>query len=156
MIITFKYDLPLMDTLQFEAVYPDELQMDLSEKQALRDADGSIFVWLFVDSECIGEAYSVPLSSLDEPVEGLDDADRKAMYCYSNTILTEYQGRGWGKILKAHWLGLVKGANFSTIYGHARPNGSWQLNSSFGVKWLGDFPNWYGTGETYKLYKLEI
>ena len=156
MKITFKYDLPLNETMQFEAIYPDELQMDLVEKQELRDAKGSIFVWMFVDDVCVGEAYGVPLSSLDEAVEGLADADPRAMYCYSNTIMPDYQGKGWGKILKAHWLGFVKGAGFSLICGHARPNGSQQLNDDFGVQWLGDFPDWYGTGETYRLYKLTI
>jgi len=153
--ITFKYDLPICDTMQFEEVYPEQLQMDLPEKQELRDAIGSIFVWMFIDDVCIGEAYGVPLASLTEPIEGLANAG-DAMYCYSNTILTEYQGKGWGRILKAHWLGLVKGSGYSTIYGHARPNGSQQLNDSFGVKWLGGFPDWYETGETYELYRLEI
>jgi len=156
MKITFKYDLPLTETMQFEDIYPEELQMDLVEKQELRDGKGSIFVWMFVDNVCVGEAYGVPLSSLDEVVEGLSDADPRAMYCYSNTVLPEYQGKGWGKMLKSHWLGLVKGKGFSTIYGHARPNGSQQLNDDFGVQWLEDFPDWYGTGETYKLYKLTI
>jgi GNAT superfamily N-acetyltransferase len=154
MFITFKYDLPLMDTTQFEAIYPDALQMDLPEKQVLRDAIDSVFVWMFIDGECIGEAYGVPLKSLDEPVEGLADADQNAMYCYSNTILPDYQGKGLGKLLKAHWLGLVKGSGFATVYGHARPNGSQQLNDTFSVQWLGNFSDWYGTGETYKLYKL--
>lgn len=156
MKITFRYDLTPTETQQFESAYPDELQMDIPEKQALQDAKYSIFVWLFVDGECIGEAYGVPLKSLDEPVEGLAGVDQSAMYCYSNTILPEYQGKGWGRLLKAHWLGLVKGSGFSTIYGHARPNGSQQLNNSFGVQWLEDFPDWYGTGETYKMYRMEL
>jgi hypothetical protein len=30
------------------------------------------------------------------------------------------QGRGLGKILKAHWLGLVVARGFEAVYGYAR------------------------------------
>ena len=46
--IRFRYDLALDQTMMFEEVYPEPLQLDLEEKQELWDTAGSIFVWMFV------------------------------------------------------------------------------------------------------------
>jgi hypothetical protein len=146
--------------MAFEAVYHEALQLDLYEKKELRDASGSIFAWMFVDGELAGESYGVPLSSCDESIEGLaniTDIEQKAgIYCYSNTILPSFQKRHMGTILKAHWLGLAVGTGFDTVYGHARPGGSQALNAKFGAVFLESFPDWYGTGEEYRLYRLAL
>ena len=49
--------------MAFEAVYHEAEQLDLSEKKEIRDALGSIFVWMFVDGELAGETYGIPLTS---------------------------------------------------------------------------------------------
>jgi hypothetical protein len=41
-IITFHYDLPLEKTMAFEALYSEGEQLDLSEKQQMRDTPGNI------------------------------------------------------------------------------------------------------------------
>ena len=156
MKITFKHEMNLEDALVFENEYPEELRMDIAEKKELYDSNDAVFVWMFVDGELVGETYGVPLRSLDEPIEGLAGADPEAMYCYSNTILGDHQGKGLGSLLKAYWLGIVKGKGYHRVYGHARPNGSQTLATKFGGRFIGDFPNWYGTGQTYKLYIEEI
>lgn len=159
-VITFRYDVPLDQTMAFETIYPLALQLDLVEKGEIRDSLGSIFVWMFANGELVGESYGIPLESCDEPLEGLEelsDVDRKsAVYCYSNTILTPFQAQGYGTILKAHWLGWVAARGFSLVYGHARPGGSQRLNAKFGAVFLGGYSDWYDTGEEYKLYRLTI
>jgi len=159
-VIHFDYHVPLDQTMEFDAVYPEGLQFDLAEKQFLLGMPGAIFVWMRVDGALAGESYGVPVLDYDEPIEGLADlsAEEKqnAIYCYSNTILPAYQRRGFGDILKAHWLGLVAARGFSTVYGHARPGASQALNSKFGAVFLADFPDWYGTAETYKMYRLTL
>ncbi len=159
-VIKFNYDTPLDRTMAFEAVYHENLQLGLAEKQEIRDIPGSIFVWMCVDGELAGESYGNPLVADDELIEGLKDltADEKrtGIYCYSNTILSAFQGRGFGAILKSHWLGLVVSNGFEIVYGHARPGGSQALNAKFGAVFLDSFPNWYGTGEEYKLYRLSL
>jgi hypothetical protein len=159
-VIKFKYDMPLEQTMDFEAVYPEPLQLDLSEKQEMWNAPGAIFVWMFVDGELAGESYGIPLANADDLVEGLDELaaheKRNAMHCYSNTILPAFQSRHLGKILKAHWLGLVAGKGFDTVYGHARNGASQALNASFGAVFLQSFADWYGTGEEFKLYRLAL
>jgi hypothetical protein len=159
-VITFSYDLPLEQTMAFEAVYHEALQLDLCEKKELRDLPGAIFAWMFIDGELAGESYGVPLTSCDEPIEGLaniTDIERRAgIYCYSNTILPPFQKQGMGTILKAHWLGLAVGNRFHIVYGHARPGGSQALNAKFGAVFLESFPDWSGTGEEYKLYRLVL
>lgn len=157
-LIRFDYDVPLEQTMEFDAVYPEGLQFELAEKRMIRETPGAIFVWMWVDDQLVGESYGVPISSYEESIEGLDNltaAEKQdALYCYSNTILPQFQRRGFGDILKAHWLGLVVSKGFTTIYGHARPGGSQALNAKFGAVFLGEFPDWYGTGETYKMYRL--
>ncbi len=158
--IKFRYDLPLTETMMFEPIYPEPLQLDLSEKQELWDVPGSIFVWMFIGDEIVGESYGIPLTTTHRDIEGLqnlpDEEKEHAIYCHSNTILPEFQQRGWGAILKAHWLGLVVAAGFELVYGHARPGKSQALNAKFGAVFVQNFPDWYGTQEEYRLYRLAL
>jgi GNAT superfamily N-acetyltransferase len=159
--IKFEYDVPLEETMAFEAVYPAALQLDLSEKKKMFDETGSIFVWMFVDGQLAGESYGIPLSSSDELLvaEFPDLAEyekQDAIDCYSNTILPAFQNRGLGTILKAHWLGLAVAKGYKVVYGFARPGASQSLNANFGAVFLQDFPNWYGSNETYKRYRLAL
>jgi hypothetical protein len=146
--------------MMFETVYPEPLQFELLEKKELWDLPGSIFVWMFVDGKIAGESYGTPTANDIDGIGGsvdLPDAETKnGFHCYSNTILPGFQGQGLGMILKAHWLGLVAGKGFDTVYGHARPGRSQALNAKFGAEFLEDFPDWFGTGEEYRLYRLRL
>src|SRR5271165_4475061 len=127
-VIKFRYDVPLEQTMEFEAVYHEALQLDVSEKQEIWDTPGSIFAWMFVDGKLAGESYGTPLEGFDDLVGGIKDlaagAKKNGFHCYSNTILPAFQNRGLGVILKAHWLGLVAGKGYDTVYGHARSGAS--------------------------------
>jgi GNAT superfamily N-acetyltransferase len=156
-VINFRYDVPLEHTMAFEAVYHEGEQLDLSEKKEIREAPGSIFVWMFVDGELAGEAYGIPLASSIAGLTDLTDGEKKSgIHCYSNTILPAFQKRGFGTILKAHWLGLAASKGFDNVYGYARPGASQALNARFGAVFLDDFPDWCGTGGEYKLYRLAL
>ena len=141
--ITFKYDLPLEQTMAFEAVYHEAEQLHLSEKKKIWDAPGSIFAWMFMDGELAGETYGIPLASSIAGLTDLTDSEKKSgLHCYSNTILPSFQKKGFGTVLKAHWLGLAAGKGFENVYGYARPGGSQALNARFGAVFLDDFPDW--------------
>lgn len=159
-VIRFKYDVPLKETMAFESVYHPNLQYTYREKQELRKIPGALFVWMFVDDALAGESYGIPMAHLDGPVEGLSKLSQRqkeaGIYCYSNTILPLFQERGLGTVLKAHWLGLAAGRGFEVVFGHARPGGSQALNAKFGAVFLQDFPDWAGTGEAYKLYRIML
>jgi hypothetical protein len=159
-VIKFKYDVSLDQTMAFEAIYHKALQLDLCSKKDLWDIAGSVFVWVLLDGELVGESYGIPVANADESIEGLSDltdSERKAaIYCYSNTILPSFQKQGLGTILKAHWLGLAAGKGFDIVYGHARPGGSQALNAKFGAVFLDSYPDWAGTGEEYRLYRLAL
>ena len=158
--IEFKYDVPLEQTMAFESVYHEAMQLNIWEKTEIRNAFGSIFVWMYVDGVLAGETYGVPLASHCERIEELGNLaeweKKSGIYCYSNTILPAFQGRGLGSILKAHWLGLAVGDGFEVVYGHARPGGSQALNAKFGAVFLDSFPDWGGSGEEYKMYRLVL
>lgn len=159
-VIKFIYDVPLEHTMVFEPVYHQASQLSLSEKQKMWNVKGSLFVWMFADGQLAGECYGFPLATsgeLSEVFSKLPDAEKKnAIHCYSNTILPSFQKQGLGTILKAHWLGLAAGKGFEVVYGHARPGGSASLNAKLGAVFLADLPDWCGTGEKYKRYRLAL
>lgn len=156
-MISFSYDVPFERSMAFETVYPEAEQFERSKKKQIRDIPGSIFVWLFVDGELAGETYGIPIAISIPGLTNLTDSERKTgIHCYSNTILPPFQNQGLGTILKAHWLGVVAGKGFRTVYGYARPGGSQRLNGKFGAVFLDNFPNWCGTGEEYKMYRLVL
>lgn len=146
--------------MAFESEYHKNLQYDLAGKRELRNTPGALFVWMFVDDDLVGESYGIPLAHLDEPIEGLSKLSKKqkrvGIYCYSNTILTPFQKKGFGTVLKAHWLGLAVGKGFEVVFGHARLGGSQALNAKFGAVFLRNFPNWSQTGEAYRLYRMTL
>jgi GNAT superfamily N-acetyltransferase len=159
-VIKFCYGLPLDQSMSFEALYPEPLQLDLPQKQQVWDVPGSIFAWMYVNGKLAGETYGIPLDDSDELLEQFTDIradqNKSAIHCYSNTILPSFQEQGLGTLLKAHWLGLAAGRGFEVVYGYARPGGSQSLNAKFGAAFLAAFPDWYGTGEEYKLYRLNL
>jgi len=143
--IRFVYDEPLERTMEFEAAYPAQLQMSLSAKRALRRTPGAIYAWMYLGGRLAGEAYGVPMKGFSGQMEGrelLIGSVDDAFYCFSNTVMAEFRGIGVGTLLKAHWLGLVAGAGYHTVYGHARPGASQALNASFGARFLSDFADW--------------
>jgi GNAT superfamily N-acetyltransferase len=156
-VITFHYELPLEQTMVFEALYSEGERLDPAEKQKMRDASGAIFVWMLVDGELAGETYGTPLERSCPGLEDLVESERQAaIHCYSNSILPSFQHQGLGTILKEHWLGMVAAKGYNTVYGYARPGASQRLNASLGAVFLRDFPDWCGTGEKYKLYRLRL
>lgn len=151
MAITFVYKYPIAKTMDFEKEYHPNLRLSLREKRKmLKDA---IVIWMFVDGELAGETFGMPLSKKDR-MPGCPD-DPEAIYCYSNTILRAHQGRGYGSILKAAFIGRVS-RDFRRIYGHARPGASQALNVKFGARLGHTFANWYETGEDYRVYVLDL
>lgn len=152
-MITFTRNVDLVDTMQFEAIYHENLQPTIDEKRSM--LDGAFAVWMLIDGKLAGESYGSALESRDETVALKHRLPGTAIYCYSNTILPEFQNRGYGRILKAYWLGMIR-EWYSYCFGHARPGGSQALNTRFGAEWLETVPNWCGTGEDYKLYRMAL
>jgi GNAT superfamily N-acetyltransferase len=159
-VIKFDYSVPLEQTMVFETVYHPGLQLDLGQKQEVWDTPGAFFVWMIVDGQLAGESYGIPLASSSELIEDLlelpESEKEKAVCCFSNTILPAFQKQGYGSILKAHWLGLAAGRGFEVVYGHARPGGSQALNAKFGAVFLENLPDWFGSGEDYRKYRLVL
>jgi hypothetical protein len=151
-LITFRYRYPIARTMAFEREYHPNLRFTLREKrQFLKHA---ITIWMFDHGKLIGETYGFPLDGRDEIPPGCP-RDPHSIYCYSNTILKKYQHKGYGRILKAAFIGLVS-REFRRIYGHARPGASQALNKSFGARLGPTSKNWQGTGEDYRLYVFPL
>jgi GNAT superfamily N-acetyltransferase len=149
--ITFRFHYPIERTMAFEREYHPNLRLTLPEKRELLQS--AITLWMLEDGKLVGETYGVPWGAKEE-MPGFA-RDPEAVYCYSNTILGKYQGKGYGAILKAAFIGRVS-RDFKRIYGHARPGRSQALNKKFGAKMGKTYKNWFGTGEDYKVYVLHL
>ena len=152
MLITFRFRYPISRTMAFEREYHPNLRLTLSEKR--RFLKNAITIWMFDRGKLVGETYGIPLDRYEDLPEGCP-RDPHSIYCYSNTILKKYQHQGYGRILKAAFIGRVA-RDFRKIYGHARPGASQALNKSFGARLGPTRKNWYNTGEDYRLYILHL
>jgi GNAT superfamily N-acetyltransferase len=149
--ITFRFHYPIERTMAFEREYHPNLRLTLPEKRELLKS--AITIWMLEDGKLVGETYGVAWGAKEEMPEFPRDPD--AVYCYSNTILKNYQSKGYGAILKAAFIGRVS-RDFKRIYGHARPGASQALNKKFGARMGKTYKNWFGTGEDYRVYVLPL
>jgi GNAT superfamily N-acetyltransferase len=149
--ITFRYKYAISRTMAFENEYHSNLQLSLREKREMLKR--AVVIWMFVDGKLVGETYGMPLDGKD--VMPGCPRDPHSIYCYSSTILKAHQGKGYGAILKAAFIGRVS-RDFRRIYGHARPGASQALNVKFGARLGKTFKNWFDTGEDYRVYVLEL
>jgi hypothetical protein len=146
----------------FEREYHEGLQLELDDKrELLRDAEA---LWLYdgASGVLIGETYGTPPAvAYEDGEQGSEDIapytnDPTAIYVFSNTILPPYQRQGFGRLLKAAFLGLLIGRGYQTAIGHAREGGSVALNRSFGAQFVAQHDNWFGSGERYHFYALNL
>jgi len=156
---------PLRETLVFEDRYHPNLAMDLRDKRELLGEPGAVPVWMYEPGpprRPIGETYGVPVPVVlaeedDEVKEDLRPfAKARALYVYSTTVLPEYEGRGFGQIIKAYLRGRARGAGYRWVVGHAKEGASVALNLRFGAKLGRRHPNWSDTGEPYRFYSLKL
>ena len=152
MLITFRFHYPISRTMAFEREYHPNLRLTLPEKRHL--LKNAITIWMFDHNHLVGETYGLPLDGRDQLPEGCP-LDPHSIYCYSTTILHQFAHRGYGRILKAAFIGRVA-PHFHKIYGHARPGASQALNKSFGARLGPTHKNWYNTHEDYRSYVLPL
>ena len=142
MSIRFIDSIDVESTMIFEREYPDELKLDLDEKEELLDRM-HYKVWLATQQtkgiELIGETYGATVAHLlshDDKIPGIEDLpEYNTFYVYSNTIVKDYQKMGYGKILKAYLLGLLwQHKEIQYVTGHSNANGSIQINEFFGAQ----------------------
>jgi hypothetical protein len=151
--ITFRFSYPIERTMAFEREYHPRLRLTLEDKRALLGSRSAVAIWMLDRGKLVGETYGVPWNGKDDLIGFPPDPE--AIYCYSNTILSKYQGKGYGSILKAAFIGRVS-RDFKRIYGHARPGPSQELNKKFGARMGKTYKDWFGTGEDYRIYVLPL
>lgn len=163
-MITFNHDVPMYRTMKFEDIFSEELRMSQNEKKELKKK-GAEFLYLEVNGELISETYYITLDKvIDDFSEegqaetGLEifrkNAD-KIMYVHSLATLPEFQKRGYGSLIKSYFLGEMYAKGYKTIIGHAKKE-SIEINKRFGAQVLCEIKNWYDTGESVWLYKIEL
>jgi len=138
----------------FDDVYEENLRLDEGEKQSI--LDNGIAVWMFVNEALAGETYGICPTNLDEAIEDYDGTDPGVIYCYSTTLLPEFQGLRLGKILKAFWLGQCKERGFHKVIGHATSPAMVEVNRFFGATFSAVHENWYETGRVARFYELPL
>ncbi len=152
MAITFRYEYDISRTMAFEREYHLNLRLRLADKEHILKR--AIVIWMLEGRTLVGETYGIALDGTDEVPPGCP-RDPRSIYCFSNTILGRYKGKGYGSILKAAFIGRVS-RDYDRVYGHARPGASQALNRKFGAKLSTTYKDWYRTGEDYRLYVLNL
>jgi hypothetical protein len=147
--ITFRFKYAVSRTMAFESEHHQNLRLTLRDKRDLLKR--AVVIWMLEDGKLVGESYGLPLDGKDE-MPGCP-RDPRSLYCYSTTILGNYQRKGYGAILKAAFIGRVS-RDFKRIYGHARPGASQALNKKFGARFGKTYKDWFHTGQDYRLYVL--
>ena len=141
--------MPLSETMEFEDAYEPELTMDLDEKTRFLAHPGTIALWMFVDGALAAETYGAPG----------DDAPRtagRAIACNSTTILPAFRQRGFAKILKAYWLGMVRAAGYTSVTGYATTPAMLAVNAAFGAVVTARIDRYAGTSRTAHHYVLTL
>jgi hypothetical protein len=150
MIVTFRTDVPLLETMFFEGEYvgdDEPLQLDEDAKADIILRPDAIAVWLFVDGVIAGETYGVP-----------DYRKQHVFYCWSTTILSRFQKRGLSRILCAYWLALVKATGrYRVVTGHATNEPMCKVKGFFGATFTAPpIDNWGGSKRTAHPYELAL
>ena len=154
MVVTFRRDVPVIETMCFESVYEPELRMELDEKSEIIQA--GIAAWIFVDGNIAGECYGARPVDVDDDLDTPAHLGRETIYCYSTTVLPPYQGRGLAKILCAYWSGLAAAAGFRTVAGHATSAAMVSVRRFFGARFLTSHDHWGGTDRVAVYYEMEL
>jgi len=153
MIVTFRTAMPLAQTMEFETVYEESLQLRLEDKAEI--VEHGIAVWMFVDGELAGETYGVSPARFDDEIEDCSP-DPSVMYCYSTTLLPRFQKKRLSKVLCAYWLGLVKAAGYRVVAGHTTSPEMTAVKAFFGARFSTIHERWYGTPRTAHFYELTL
>jgi GNAT superfamily N-acetyltransferase len=111
---------------------------------------------MLVDGLLAGETYGATPANLDEKTPDVPQNDPLCIYCYSSTVLPQFQGRGLSKLLVAYWNGLARGSGFTKVVGHATDPRIVAVRSFFGVRFGAVHPNWYGTTRTARYYEGDL
>ena len=154
MVLRFRTEIPLAETMVFEDVYEEALRMDARFK-ALVVKQG-VALWMFVDGELAGETYGVSPAALGADPEHPDAHDPSVIWCWSTTLLPPFQGRGLSRILCAYWLGMVRNSGFRTVKGQATTPAMLTVKRSFGAVVTETEPNYAGTARTAHHYTLAL
>jgi GNAT superfamily N-acetyltransferase len=154
MILTFRSDVPIPETMGFEEIFEEELQLDEEEKSTL--ISQGMPVWMFVDGELAGETYGICLKHLDERIEDTDLEDGGTVYCYSTALLDKFRRKGLGPILKSYWLGKLRGLGYKKVVSHATSESAKKMAAMFGARFGAMHSKWFGTERTATFYWMDL
>jgi len=147
-------------TTVFEEEYEPTLRLGTYDKRVVLDTCEENTAYLYVNGKMAGETYGASPKQiwlgLDEHIIDTDKDDQLSCYCYSTTILPDYQGQGYGKLLKAFWLGVVSTNRFQRAIGHATSDAMRNTLKHFGAKFGREHDNWEGSSRTATFYSIEL
>lgn len=139
---------------KMEKLFDPKLRLSIAEKaQLLRKA---IVLRLFDKKEVIGEIYGFRIKDMGEEIEGIKTVQNSDFYLYSIAVSPKMQNCGVGKILIELFKKRIKKQGGRTLFSHAINTQSKKIHKACGGEELGKFSDWYGTGKTAVLFKIEI
>jgi GNAT superfamily N-acetyltransferase len=143
-------------TFVFEKLHPKELRWSKKDRDNFFIEDHGLGIWLLVDNDPIAEILW-NITMLDPLDEGIEEIDWPAVpYIWSTSVKKEYQGKGYGTLLKQILYNHLRNSGHTEVYGHARQGSSWNITKKLGAEYIGINPNHEGTDETYFYYKQRL
>jgi GNAT superfamily N-acetyltransferase len=157
MEISYTYD--YIDTDIFEEQYELSLREDDREHREAIIKLG-LCVYMYVDGILMGECFGITpydyLSIVDGPNDILDAdmSDEESIYVYSTTILPEFRGQGYGKILRKEFGRVSSFHGYAKLIGHATSPSMVRIAENLGAIFRKDavHPNWFGSSRTAYFY----
>ena len=155
------------DLMKIENIFHEDIRESWEDK--LENLINAKCVLLAcADKKVIGEAYTLDANFMRlEDDEDYDDfkhlndicdlmEKENALYLSSLAVLPEYEGQG---IANEFMKGIIMDAQYKgykAIYSHAHEGASAHLHEKFGGKELLRRDNWFDTGATHILYRIEL
>lgn len=167
MRLVFKEDIPFRKTVFLEKSFHPELQFSITDKRWAKE-NGMRFITA-IDEESgkvVGDLMFITIPNLityadDSETESFDDGlgpwlNKNAVYFYSIAVDPKHRRKGIGTALKQYTYDLLRKEGVEWVVGHAKHDGSLQMNQKFGIELHQTFENWYNTGEPVTLYSKKL
>jgi GNAT superfamily N-acetyltransferase len=150
--------------------FENEYEEDLREEPEVREEiiRHGLVVYMFLDDKLIGECFGISphdymcildkgLGSYyggDDNIVDVDMSDRESVYVWSTTILPEFRGMGYGRVLREEFANYASRKGYAKLLGHATSQSMVHIIREMGgiFHLKGIHEEWFGTSRTARFY----
>jgi GNAT superfamily N-acetyltransferase len=134
-----------------ESIYPESIRLDIEEYEVIIKSPNSIGLIAYHDDSYVGNIVGCQpdLEDIAYVHESHHITRKKTIYVNNIIVLSEHQGKGYGKDLMLEFMEEAKMKGCTHLMGHFRKNGSYAIVKKFHPLQERIFENWEDTGEEF-------